>query len=639
MSDFEPGTIVDARYRLLERVGSGGMADVFAAEDLQLGRNVALKLLHRRFAADPEFVERFRREASAAGGLQHPNVVGVYDRGEHGGTQYIAMELLEGRSLKRVVQEEAPLDPGRAIDLTEQVLRAARFAHKRGVIHRDLKPHNVIVDAEGRSKVTDFGIARAGASDMTETGSIMGTAQYLAPEQAQGQPVGATADLYAVGVILYELLTGRVPFEGDSAVAIAMKQVNEAPVPPSHLVPSVPPALEQVVLTALQKDPAHRFQDADSFMAALATARQQLPVPAGFAPGESTQVIAGPLPPAEPPPYAPVQALPLDPAGPRRDRRGLWWALGAAVVVAGLVALALLLGGGREVTVPEVRGAPEAAAKQALSRRGLRSDVSRQTSPNVAAGTVIGQDPGPGVEVEEGATVQLVVSDGPGVARIPDVRGEGRNAARRALTRLGFMVREREEASSEVGENRVVETTPAAGTELERGETVTLVVSSGAPRVLVPGVVGQERAAAERTLRERGLEVAVREQESQDREPGTVLAQDPPAGRRVREGATVTLTVAAEPADVEVPDVTGRSQAEATEALSGAGFTVRVTEQEVDSPDQDGVVLSQSPTGRRPRGARVTIVVGTFNPDLDPDPTPTTTTPAPATTTPEEPTE
>ena len=226
-------TIVDGRYRVVSRIGSGGMADVYCAEDLQLGRNVALKLLHDRFAADGEFVERFRREASSAAGLQHPNVVAVYDRGEWDGTSYIAMEHVRGRTLKQLVTEEAPLDAGRAIGLVEQILRAARFAHRRGIIHRDLKPHNVIVDDEDRAKVTDFGIARAGASDMTQTGSIMGTAQYLSPEQAQGAPVDARSDLYSIGITLYELLTGRVPFDGDSAVTIALKQVNEAPVPPS----------------------------------------------------------------------------------------------------------------------------------------------------------------------------------------------------------------------------------------------------------------------------------------------------------------------------------------------------------------------------------------------------------------------
>src|ERR1700734_3139954 len=239
MPEIARDTLIDGRYRVVRRLGTGGMADVYLAEDQQLGRKVALKLLHRRFAEDPGFVERFRREAQAAASLQHPNVVSVFDRGAFDGTYYIAMEYLQGRTLKRLIREEAPLEVNRAIDITIQILKAARFAHRRGVIHRDLKPHNVIIDDNDHVKVTDFGIARAGASDMTETGSIMGTAQYLSPEQAQGHPVSGGSDLYSIGVVLYEMLTGRVPFDGESQVTIALKHVSGAPVPPSRFNPKV----------------------------------------------------------------------------------------------------------------------------------------------------------------------------------------------------------------------------------------------------------------------------------------------------------------------------------------------------------------------------------------------------------------
>ncbi len=269
----ERDTMIDGRYRVVKRLGSGGMADVFRAHDTQLGREVAVKVLYSRFAEDAQFVERFKREASSAAGLSHPSIVGVFDRGEWDGTYYIAMELIEGRTLKDVIRERGPAPPEAATDIVTQILRALRFAHQRGVVHRDIKPQNVLVDAEGRVKVTDFGIARAGASDMTETGSIMGTAQYLSPEQAQGRPVDARSDLYSVGVVLYEMLTGRVPFDAESPVTVALKQVSEAPIPPRELEPSIPPALEAVVLRALEKEPARRFADADEFIRALEAAR------------------------------------------------------------------------------------------------------------------------------------------------------------------------------------------------------------------------------------------------------------------------------------------------------------------------------------------------------------------------------
>src|SRR5215203_7167764 len=309
-------TMVDGRYRIIRRLGSGGMADVYCAEDTQLGREVALKLLYRRFAEDEEFVERFRREASSAARLQHPNVVQVFDRGEWDGTYYSAMEFLEGRNLKQIVRDHGPLEPALAVDIVLQILKAARFAHRRGIVHRDIKPHNVIVDDDGRAKVTDFGIARAGASDMTETGSIMGTAQYLSPEQAQGQPVSPRSDLYSIGVMLFELLTGRVPFEAESPVTIALKHVSEPPIPPAELNPAISPALEAVVLRALEKDPARRFADADEFAAALQDAR-----------AEPTVVALEPYPmPGEPF----VEEEP-------RDRR--WWLWRLALLV--LLALAV----------------------------------------------------------------------------------------------------------------------------------------------------------------------------------------------------------------------------------------------------------------------------------------------------------
>src|SRR4051794_17296740 len=622
MRELDAGTVVDGRYSIISRLGSGGMADVYCAQDLQLGRKVALKLLYRRFAEDEQFVERFKREASAAAGLQHPHVVGVYDRGEYDGTYYIAMEYLEGRSLKQVVQEDGPLEPDRAIDLTLQILRAARFAHRRGIIHRDLKPHNVIVDEEDRAKVTDFGIARAGASDMTQTGSIMGTAQYLSPEQAQGTPVSAASDIYSVGVILYELLTGRVPFDGESAVTIALKHVNERPVPPSMINPAVPPELEGVVMRALEKDQRLRFPDADAFIAALEHARAR-PVTV------VEEAVAYDAPPYE--------ALYEEEAAGRR-----WWlwlvALGLILAIAG-GAYYLLAGNGagtKQVAVPDVVGTEEAAAVTALHNAGFATDVVQKTSAERPDGTVISTDPTGGTEADKGTTVRVNVSSGPGTAPVPTVGGLSRSEARSRLKRAGFQIEERRESSDKVAAGKAIRTSPPSQTRLEKGSQVILLLSTGVEQVEVPDVTGQQFDSAAKDLQDRGFKVQRSDQVTDDEDPGTVLKQSPGANQKIDKGSTVTLAVAKEPQQVEVTDVTGETQDDAVQRLSQDGFEIKIVEQQVDSQEGDGVVIQQDPSsGKVKRGSTVTLTVGRFDASAapgqttptDPGATTTTTTP------------
>jgi eukaryotic-like serine/threonine-protein kinase len=606
MQGIARDTIVDGRYRIVRRIGSGGMADVYEAEDTQLGRHVAIKLLHRRFAEDDEFVERFRREASAAAGLSHPNIVQVFDRGEWDGTYYIAMELLEGRNLKQVVREHGPLEPALAVDIVLQILKAARFAHRRGIVHRDIKPHNVIVDAEGRAKVTDFGIARAGASDMTETGSIMGTAQYLSPEQAQGQPVDARSDLYSIGVVLYELLTGAPPFEADSAVTIALKQVSEEPLPPMQRSPAVTPALDAVVMHALRKEPAERFQDADEFIAALESAMTGAYVP----------------PPAD-------LAEELEEADERNWRR-------IAVIAIVVLALAALAFGAWALLTPEQKEVPNVVGKrsdtaaQILQNQGFEVDIVPIQSDTVAEGRVAGQRPDPGAEADEGSVVTITVSSGPGDAPVPLVQGMTADEAAAALREAGFKSEERREFSDTVRNGRVIETSPPEGTTVRKGTTVTIVVSRGTEKVAVPDVVGESRDAAERTLQDAGLQTSAREQESDEQEPGTVLSQDPAAGTQLAKGKTVTLVVAKAPADVPVPGVIDSTRPEARQTLEDAGFEVEVQRQPVETPDEHDIVLDQdpSPDTPRPKGSTVTIVVGEFDPTaptVTPTPTPSPT--------------
>jgi serine/threonine-protein kinase len=571
------------------------MADVFCAEDTHLGRQVALKVLYHRFAQDAEFVERFKREAQSAAGLTHPNVVNVFDRGEHDGTYYIAMEYLSGRTLKQVVAEGGPLDQEAVIDIGVQILRAASFAHRRGVVHRDLKPHNVMVDDAGNAKVTDFGIARAGASEMTEAGSIMGTAQYLSPEQAQGQAATPQSDLYSVGIILYELLTGQLPFEGESAVAIAVQHLNDPPTPIHSLRPDVAPELEAAVMRSLAKDPAARWADADEFIRALEGARGAI---ATRPLGQDTAAFA-PLPPAV---VAAADGAPPPAEEEEEKLRWPWFALGLTAL---LVALALLLlRGGDQVEVENVVGQPEAVAVDRLEDDGFEVEVDRR--PDLAPfGEVIHQDPSAGTEADEGETVTLTVSTGAPEVTVPTVDGFSEKRAVRELNRAGcgarddtnlcgFDVEVRNEASNRVEEGRAIRTSPAGGTSAEVGSRVLLFVSTGPQQVEVPDVIGLARESAEATLNRAGLGFTITEQES-DEDPGTVIAQDPTGGTTVDKGSRVQLTVAKEAETVDVPNVVGFSSATAEDTIRDVGLRPVVVERETDDPEEVDQVLSQSP--------------------------------------------
>jgi serine/threonine-protein kinase len=592
VAEVAEGTVVDGRYEIQRRLGSGGMADVYCAQDSQLGRQIALKVLHRRFARDTEFVERFRREASAAAGLQHPNVVGVFDRGEYDGTYYIAMEYLPGRTLKEVIRDEAPLDQLRAIDYGIQILQAASFAHRRGVIHRDFKPHNVIVGADDRLKVTDFGIARAGASEMTETGSIMGTAQYLSPEQAQGQRVGAPSDLYSIGVIMFEMLTARVPFTGESAVSIALKHVSEEPPHLRSLRPDLHPRLEQAVGRALLKDPAQRYASADEFIAALEQARAAIASGDNGA-GTSTFV---PLVAEEPP-----------------DPRGRRWPF----VVLALLLLGLALGAGlwqllktEQVTVPKVVGKTATRATVQLEGRGFKVRTHGVESSQ-KPGVVVTQDPRAKTEADKGSTVDLGVSSGPGQQVVPDVSNLPRQQAIQALNTSGFRVAEDPEPSSKVPKGNAIRTSPPKNKVIPKGTEVRLFISSGPPQVQVPSVVGQDKGVASARLKDAGLNLT-QELVDSDQPKDRVISQSPTAGSTVNKGTRVAIQISRGPQKVEVPEVVGQSQSDAEATLGDAGFKVKVVERETTDTTQFGTVLRQTPPAgsKEVKGSTVTIIVG-----------------------------
>ncbi|HEY5287353.1 MAG TPA: Stk1 family PASTA domain-containing Ser/Thr kinase [Solirubrobacteraceae bacterium] len=626
MSAIEAGTVIDGRYRVSARLGSGGMADVYLAHDTLLGRQVALKLLHHRFAEDQEFVERFRREASSAAGLSHPNVVAVFDRGEWDGTYYIAMEYLPGRSLKAVVREHGPLSPSDATDIVVQILLAVRFAHRRGIIHRDIKPHNVILDEEGRAKVTDFGIARAGASDMTLTGSIMGTAQYLSPEQAQGHAVSETSDLYAVGVVLYELLTGSVPFEGESAVTIALKQVSAEPTPPSRRNPEVTPALDAVVMRSLAKDPLARFASADEFIAALQQARE------GISPGPSvngappTQTAAALLVP--PLPAAELQAAEED----AHKRKRAWWiaaGVAALLAIAALLLLLLLPGSKTDrVSVPEVTGETQPAAITSLQRVGLTPVVSLTSNADVANGLVIGTTPPHGTAVAKGSRVSVYVSSGPETLGLPNVTHKSSDEALKILRKKGFQPTVQNQSSSSVEKGLVISTNPAAGIEVQHGSPVTVYVSSGPQEASVPEVTGESQAAATAALAAAGLKETVVKREVAEPAAGTVISQSPSAGSSLKLGSAVTIVVAQVLKQATVPSLVGQSEAQAVATLTAADLTSQTVQRTVTEQSKVGTVVQQSPAAghKLSKGGEVTIAVGVLAQQTTSTPTTTTTT-------------
>ncbi len=624
VSDTLLNTLFDGRYRIMRKLGTGGMANVYLAEDEVLGRRVAIKILNDRHAGDDQFVERFRREAKNAASLSHPNIVSIYDRGEAEGTYYIAMEYLDGRSLKELIVARGPAPVHIAIDYARQILAAIRFAHRHGIVHRDIKPHNVLVDAEGRLKVTDFGIARAGASQMTETGSIIGTAQYLSPEQAKGAPVDQTSDLYSVGIVLYELLTGVVPFTGDTPVEIAMKHLSSAPEPPSAKRAEIPRDLDLVVLRALAKDPSDRYQSAEEMEADLArVARGAAVSPATEE--AATAIISRPPPTAVTEitsrrpavPYAPPAAY-YDYDEPRR--RAFWpWFIAALFVVAAVIGGYFLynqvqdqLSGSETVAVGDYRALREADAVKKIHEAGLRDQVVRQYSKDVEETYVIKQDPQPGERIAKGNYVTVFTSLGPPKTTVPSVVGLSFDEAVNRLQDAKLKGKS-VPVDSEKPEGQVVSQSPTAGASVEEGSRVTLRVSKGPQPIAVPNVIGLPFESASSTLLGKGFAVSRVDVDASDAK-GIVVGQDPAPGTFQNPNTSIKLSVSKGPKTSIVPTVTSLSQADAVAQLRESGFRVRIVTQPVTDPNQDGIVQTQDPAGgaQAPPGSTVTIAVGKF---------------------------
>ena len=614
-----PGSELGERYELGHQLGSGGMATVYLAYDRLLDREVAVKVLADRFAQDPAFVERFRREASAAAGLNHPNIVAVYDRGEAESTYYIVMEYLSGPDLKKVIREQGPLDPAVAVDNALQILSALTAAHGAGIVHRDIKPQNVMVGEDGRLRVADFGIARADADQqMTEAGSVIGTAQYLSPEQAQGEETTAASDTYAVGIVLYEMLTGRVPFDGDRPVTVAMKQINEPPIPPRVFESGIPHELDAAVLKSLSKRPEDRFTTADEFSAAL------LDIRAGMSGGQqSTLILTAPTAVAGAVATTETQAMANGGGGrgggggarqPQKGRnnRPAVWGIVAVLIAALAVALALALtsGGGDTIPVPDIAGYDVPAATRAINDVGLKPAQRQEPSDTVLAGVVIGSNPSAGTDVAKDSTVTILVSTGPAQITVPSVLDQTVEQATAALEKVGLQVTTLQvDSTKDIG--TVVKQDPKPGTTAASGDTITLSVSKGTTKVTVPDVTGSDTATAKADITQAGLTVgSVSEDDgTSGQSPGTVVSQTPRGGSSAAKGSSVSLTVAAQSSGVDVPDVTGSDASTARSKLESLGFNVVSSGAESSQPE--GTVIDQTPGpgSTVTSGSTVTIIV------------------------------
>jgi serine/threonine-protein kinase len=632
------------RYRLIEKIGIGGMAEVYKATDEVLGRTVAVKVMLPQYASDPTFAARFKQEAQSAANLQSPYIVNIYDWGHDSSdnTYYIVMEYVRGTDLKTAIQQRGAIQQRKVAEIGSQVCAALSVAHGYDIIHRDIKPHNIMVQPDGNAKVMDFGIARANGSTMTQTGSVLGTAYYVSPEQAQGKPLTPATDLYSLGVVLYEATTGRVPFDAPDAVAVALKQVNEQPTPPSEINPDIDPGLEAIILRALEKNPLNRYATAEQMRIALNNYLAGRPIDTDVAQSAAaTRVMnAAGLPVinadgAQPPAHTAV--MPSVDGGPaalnvrsasrakeeekrRRKKRTTIIAVVVSVLAVALIGIGVyyfLTSGAGKVEVPDVVGETAETAREMIEAAELRPGAEKlEASETVPLGVVISTDPSARTKVDKDSVVDLVVSSGPEKPKevtVPNLSGMTLDQARDALTalNLGFENRgERFDDTIEAG--KICAQEPAADTVLEEGKSVVFYVSKGKESKVVPFVVDSSEEAAVAAIEAAGLQVARTDPEYDDRAAGTVIRQSPTAASTANKGDTVTITVSLGPKPISVPDLTGLTREQATSKLQEVGLFIRFEDKVTEAAAQIDKVVAQDPAAgaSATRESTVTVYIG-----------------------------
>ena len=565
------GRTFNNRYKLTERVGLGGMAEVYRAEDNVLGRTVAVKVMLPQYAADPTFTKRFRQEAASAANLQSPYIVSIYDWGLDGETYYIVMEFLRGTDLKTAIKERGAINQRKAAEIGSQVAQALSVAHAGGIIHRDIKPQNIMIQPDGNIKVMDFGIARAGDAGLSQTATVLGTAHYVSPEQAQGKELTGASDIYSLGVVLYEATTGKLPFDGQDAVSVAVKQVNELPAPPSTINPNIDPALEAIIMKAMEKDPERRFKDASEMRHILNDYLAGRPINLGDdISGLKTQVMGGVAPVNGTAVMNPVggangdagrttvnkaYAADANDEGKKKSKRNVVIGVVVALLaVIGIVAAAMALGGNQEmVNVPDVSNKPIAEARSELQAAGFTIGTETEVyNPDVEAGNVVSTDPAAGVQAAKGSSVNITISKGTEQVTVPDLRGMSADQAQRVLASYGLNGQQGDTVfSDDVEENRVAQQDIAAGTTAYKGDTITFHLSKGPETASVPNVQGLDFETARDRLEAAGFTVSLQWRDD-SAAVNTVIRQSVTGTAKL--GTTITLTISNGPGEEDETD-------------------------------------------------------------------------------------
>jgi serine/threonine-protein kinase len=683
VTDNSERIVLNDRYEIQQRIGRGGMADVFLARDVLLDRSVAIKVLFPEFATDPNFVERFRREAQSAANLNHPNIVSVYDWGKYSNTYFMAMEYVEGRTLADILRANGHVSSVQAAEIASEVSAALGFAHRNGVVHRDIKPANILIGSGGQVKVADFGIARAmnapTESNLTQVGSVMGTATYFSPEQAQGGQPDPRSDLYSLGIVLYEMVAGRPPFTGDNPVGIAYKQVHDAPQPLNQLVADVPRPFEAIVAKLLAKKPEQRYADADALRDDLRRFRSgehvhalgQIVVPPPVVPLPVAPVAKASLPRTQAayaeaattavPRTTAMAAMPRSAAGQMTyveppNRNGLYAALGfiavILLVVGGIVLFKALTKDSSPstdstptsltsttlstVTVANVIGQTFDEASRILTTQGLTVTPVAQDNAAVPENQVFQTDPPADTPVTAGSPVQVFFNPPKLPQPVPDVVGKGVEEAKRLLTEAGFVVGAVTSENSDLTADTVIRTDPAATTSLKVGSTVAIVLSAGPNTQPVPDVVGQTEQVAKDFLAAapRSFVVTSTQEANDTVAVGVVIRSEPAGGGQLAPGGAITIVVSSGPQQVKVPPLIGLTEAQARTLLTTGGLVVGVEYQAVPSGDvNDGRVIAQNVTSGTLVNPNTTVKLKVGKAVAPPTTTTTTTTTLPPTTT------